>query len=221
MKNLELIIDLIEHPERYDDARVEQILADDEAMQAYDAILETRMAIDHDTAKHVDVDEAWAKFATQNAPLLEAHRTATRRHWHKAAAAIVGVVAMSGVAFAAIHIATQHRLARQAEPVATAATANVPTVASDTTATADGLASGTPTAKPAVRKTFENVGLADMLREIAAYYGMEVEYRNEAVRQLRYYYQWDSASGIKAVVDELNHSERVTLTVDGKKIVVE
>ena len=238
MNNEELIIDLIAHPERYSDQQMQEILSDDEALAAYTALLEARMAIDKSSAEKVDIDAAWRNFAAQNAALLEQHRAtdngklssdATPQNsslhyfltkWRKIAAMFVAAVAVSGLTFAAIHTFTADRQMQKskAETVQkTDANAN----AADTARTVAEKDVAHAEKKPVFKKTFENVALGNMLEEMASYYGMTVEFHNDAARSLRYYYEWDSANDINTVVDELNHSEQVAIAIEGNKIVVE
>lgn len=223
MEKSEIIIDLVEHPERYSDRLMQQILGDEESMQLYAAMLDARMAVDRDEAKCVDVDGAWHKFAAQNAELLERHSAKRQKAvgygWRKMAAMFAGAVAISGIAFAAVHVYNSNRL--QEHAAADVQNAPARNVVGGAQAAADDTMTVAVRPKPAVRKTFENVTLADMLGEIAAYYGMKVEFRNAEARHLRYYYEWDSSRGIDAVIGELNHSEQMSVKVDGKDIVVE
>ena len=223
MEKSEIIIDLVEHPERYSDQQMQQILDDKESMQLYDAMLDARMAVDRDEAKRVDVDGAWYKFAAQNAELLERHSAKRQKAvgygWRKMVAMFAGAVAISGIAFAAIHVYNSNR--PQEHAAADVHKTPARNVASGAQAAAADTMTVTARPKAAVRKTFENVTLADMLGEIAAYYGMQVEFRNTEARRLRYYYEWDSSRGIDAVIGELNHSEQMSVKADGKDIVVE
>ncbi len=249
MNKEELIIDLIAHPERYSDSQMQQILSDDECLAAYTAMLEARMAIDKNTADNIDTDAAWQNFATQHSALLSSHRngglpsadTSTRNgglpsadiptrngglpsaapKWRHIAAIFIGAIALSGIAFAAIHTLTSNR------PTQPTVQADIrPTQQSAATASTDTTRTSTKQdapaeKKPVFQKTFENVNLADMLHEIAAYYGMTVEFRNPSARSLRYYYEWNSATDASSVIDELNQSEQVAITIEGKKIIVE
>ena len=238
MNKEELIIDLIAHPERYSDQQMQEILSDDESLAAYTALFEARMAIDKNSAANVDIDAAWRNFASQNAELLKQHSTVSGtlpsdntqhndpKHyflmkWRKIAAMFVAAVAMSGLAFATIHTLTADRQTHkdgienvQAAPKAVA-TANA-----DTASTAKESATEAEP-KPVFKKTFENVALGDILKEIAQYHGMAVEFRSQDARALRYYYEWDSANDLNTVIDELNHSEQLAIAIEGNKIIVE
>ena len=250
MNNEELIIDLIAHPERYSDQQMQEILSDDETLAAYTALLEARMAIDKGSAEKVDIDAAWRNFAAQNAALLEQHQNgelpsdaALPKHypngeltsdasprpqsfqlfltkWRKIAAMFVAAVAVSGLTFAAIHTFTADRQTQKSK-VETVQKADADANAADTARTVTGKDMAHAEKKPIYHKTFENVTLGNMLEEMARYYGMTVDFRNDAARSLRYYYEWDSANDINTVIDELNHSEQVAIAIEGNKIVVE
>lgn len=240
MNKEELIIDLIAHPERYSDQQMQEILSDDEALAAYSALLEARMAIDKNSAANVDIDAAWRNFAAQNAELLEQHRTATGNgdskstaepqphtmhyllaKWRKIAAMFVAAVAMSGLAFAAIHTFTADHHTQKADIENIQAAPKAGSTADADTASIIKENSAPSEPKPVFKKTFENVALGDILKELAQYYGMTVEFRNQEARSLRYYYEWDSANDLNTVIDELNHSEQVAIAIEGNKIIVE
>lgn len=238
MNNEELIIDLIAHPERYSDQQMQEILSDDETLAAYTALVEARMAIDKGSAEKVDIDAAWRNFAAQNAALLEQHSAtdnvglssdATPQNsslhyflakWRKIAAMFVAAVAVSGLTFAAIHTFTADRQTQKSK-IETVQKADADANAADTARTVTGKDMAHAEKKPIYHKTFENVTLGNMLEEMASYYGMTVEFRNDAARSLRYYYEWDSANDASSVIDELNHSEQVAIAIEGNKIVVE
>lgn len=60
-----------------------------------------------------------------------------------------------------------------------------------------------------------------MLDEMARYYGVTVEYHNTDAKQLRFYYEWNSEDGLNKVLNELNHSQQMSLSLDDNKIIVE
>ena len=231
MNKEELIIDLICHPDRYSDERMQEILSDPESLDIYTAMLDARMAIDRHDAGQVDVDKAWQRFAADNKELLGLHSAKTSSmspnnrsaagKWRKIAAIFIGGVALSGITFTAIHTITADRIKTVDAESAQDATAKAADTVADSTSTAIKEDAGQGNAKPAVHKTFENVPLGDMLQEIAQYYDMSVELRNNDARSLRYYYEWNSTDGVDAVIDELNHSQQVALTVEKNKIIVE
>ena len=132
----------------------------------------------------------------------------------------VAAVAVSGLTFAAIHTFTADRQTQKSK-VETVQKADANANATDTTRAVAGKDEAHAEKRPVFKKNFENVTLGNMLEEMARYYGMTVDFRNDAARSLRYYYEWDSANDASSVIDELNHSEQVAIAIEGNKIVVE
>ena len=70
-------------------------------------------------------------------------------------------------------------------------------------------------------KTFDDVSLETMLGEMAEYYGVKIVFQNQEAKQLRFYYEWNSENSLQSVVDELNHSQQIILSLDNEQLVVE
>lgn len=60
-----------------------------------------------------------------------------------------------------------------------------------------------------------------MLGEMAEYYGVKIVFQNQGAKQLRFYYEWNSENSLQSVVDELNHSQQIILSLDNEQLVVE
>ena len=75
--------------------------------------------------------------------------------------------------------------------------------------------------KEIVHKTFDNVSWETMLGEMAEYYGVKIVFQNQEAKQLRFYYEWNSENSLQSVVDELNHSQQIVLSLDNEQLVVE
>lgn len=213
MEKINQVIDMIEHPEKYSDAQVEEILQDEECRQTYFTMVEMRMAFDKDGAlKNLDVDQEW-----QN--LQGSQKTSySRFSWTKIAASFVGVVLLSGIAVAAIHTYSSRkdskRFAADTMLVSNTSTSNGQKIA-------EKQKNGEEKVKKIIHKTFDNVPLSNMLEEVSKYYGVTVVFRNEEAKLLRFYYEWNSEDDLLKVVDELNHSQQMNLSVEDDKIIVE
>ena len=68
---------------------------------------------------------------------------------------------------------------------------------------------------------FDNQQLDQMLENIAPHYGMQVEFRNEDARALRFYFVWQPDEDLDAVLERLNLFESVNISKEGNTIVVE
>ena len=69
--------------------------------------------------------------------------------------------------------------------------------------------------------TFENQELHIILKELAEHYHVEVSYKNEACKHVRFYLQWDNTQTLNDVVEKINHFEKVHLTLDNQTIIAE
>lgn len=210
MDKITQVIDMMAHPERYSEAQMEQLLQDEECRQTYLTMMEMRMAFDKESVqKATDVDQEWQKFTTK-------HHAGPRLAWRKIAAALAGVVMLSGLTYAAIHFSSH----RQPVPVASADTTQVVVEKNDSISPAQQVE------KPAVKKeiihkTFDNVTMESMLGEIARYYGVKVVFHNEQAKQLRFYYEWNSENTLQQVVDELNQSQQMNISLEDDVLVIE
>ena len=138
------------------------------------------------------VDEEWQKF--------EARHFAPKRRpwgWMQIAAAFIGLLMLSGIAYAAVHIVSSNR-SQQAE------------TAADTTA-ADSI--------PQTR-IFENAPLDEMITEIAQYYNKVADIESEEAHELRLYYKWEPKDALEDVVADLNHFDHVSLAIEDDKLIV-
>lgn len=212
MDKITQVIDMMEHPERYSEAQIAELLQDEECRQTYLTMMEMRMAFDKEaTDNNMDIDEEWQKFAGK-------HPQTSIFSWRKIAASLVGIVMLSGIAFAAIQTFTSHR---QLEEVAVSDTTKVKTTPRDTTSKVSNLVEKTIAKKEVIHKTFDDVTLETMLGEMARYYGVKVVFRNEEAKKLRFYYEWNSENSLQQVVDELNNSQQMNISMDNDELVIE
>ena len=184
--NKQLYRDMQEEPDKYSDQEIEAMM--DEVDQT------------------PDVDEAWQQFDRQHIPSEHPIRT-----WRKIAAILIGILTISGIAIAAIHIVRNHEV----KPVAVSQQpATVETRMPDTH---NHPADTTVSIQPVI---FDNIPFDKMLTEIANYYHAEVVFQNEDARQLRFYFVWYQDQPLEKVVETLNHFESVNMMVDDKKLIV-
>ena len=201
---IRLLLDMHEHPENYTDEQLAAML-DDEMMEQ----LATAKRAMTDIPKP-DVDAEWQRFEqTHFAP-------AKNRRWLKVAAMIAGVLMLSAFTYAAIH-AMRHSVNDKAkEPT------EVVSPAPQTEASVGprlGVAdTAVVVAEPIV---FDNQPLDQMMEQIAPHYGMQVEFRNEDARALRFYFVWQPDEDLNAVLERLNLFESVNISKEGNTIVVE
>jgi ferric-dicitrate binding protein FerR (iron transport regulator) len=201
---IHLLLDMHEHPENYSDEQLAAML-DDEMLEQL--VIAKRAMTD---IPEPDVDAEWQRFE-------QAHFAPVKnRSWLKVAAMIAGVLMLSAFTYAAIH-AVRHNAKDQAKE-------SIETVAPEPqTESAVGPRLGVADSVAVVSEpiVFDNQPLDQMLEKIAPHYGMQVEFRNEDVRALRFYFVWQPDEDLDAVLERLNLFESVNISKEGNTIVVE
>ena len=206
--NIRQLLEMLDNPEAYTEQEIQDIInRDEDTRETYRMMAEAkRSSRQHQANKPIDVDAAWQKFNQKIQPQQHSFG------WMKIAASFIGVLLVSGIAFAAIQIV---RYAQQNTPK-TEEVINTPKPANVTptdTLTTDTIAVPQPI-------IFDNIPLEKMLPEIAAHYDAKVTFVNDEARQLRFRFVWNPQKGIDQVVSDLNQFERLTVTLNDNKIIV-
>jgi hypothetical protein len=199
-EKIELLLEMIEHPEHYTEEEMQKILADEETREYYDLIIK---ADDAYTKSHdVDVDKALQEFETKQLhhfPLA------------KIAAIFIGILLVSGITYAAIVInrsSSDKQSVRKAQIEQVMADKPVKSIDTETTDT-------TTTQK---EQLFDNVELQTILDDISSYYKLKVIYHSDKSRHLRLHFYWDKTKDAETIVESLNHFENVNMTLTDSKI---
>ena len=204
--NIRKLMEMLDNPDAYSEQEICDIIGHDEnTRETYRMMVEIkRSSRRSQNDRPVDVDAAWKRFE-------QTHYQ--RRHsnvWMKVAAGFVGVLFVSGISFAAISAVKHHNERKQAEQQSTRETVITPNAATLESVESDDQ-----------MVVFTNTKLEQILSEVAAYYGVTVEYKSADVRDLRFYYEWNRKAGIESVIDDLNRFAKVNITLNNKKITVE
>ena len=205
---IHLLLDMHEHPENYSDEQLARLLEDEQMAALWQQLVIAKRAMTD--IPEPDVDAEWQRFE-------QAHFAPVKnRSWLKVAAMIAGVLMLSAFTYAAIH-AVRHNAKDQAKE-------SIETVAPEPqTESAVGPRLGVADTATVVTEpiVFDNQPLDQMLEKIAPHYGMQVEFRNEDVRALRFYFVWQPDEDLDAVLERLNLFESVNISKEGSTIVVE
>lgn len=130
------------------------------------------------------------------------------RRWLQTAAIFIGVLMLSGIAFAAVQLvrATSQDKQPQSETVQPIVSGLRPSENDSTML------------KPVV---FENAELKAILGEIATYYNYKVIYKGEDAQHTRLYFTWDKQMPIEDIVETFNQFNRIHITVKDCQLLVE
>ena len=180
------------HPEQYTDEQMDQMLNEVEVSVP-------------------DANEVWQEWK-DSADTTQSHSSFLfHSPWRKIAAMFIGVLILSGIAYAALHIGSN----TDSKPKV-AVTQRKPNVKKVKKTHGFAMA---PTKKAPV--IYNNVELQQIMQCIADGYGVKVVFKNETARTLRFYLQWDSDDTLQDIIDMINHFEKVHLTLSDETITIE
>ncbi len=204
---IKMLLDMQEHPEQFSEQELEQMLSDAEAQELMEATAQLKRAMKNDefSISEQEIEDEWQAFAANHLAEQKPQRT-----WLKIAAMFIGVLFMTGIAFAAIHIIKENTGAqeiKQVEQPVLQQPVSTGTVNNDTIAQTE----------PVI---FDNVTLDSIAKEIADYHHIEVDLQNELAKQLRFYFVWKQDDDLQEVVEKLNMFDHVDMTIENGKLIV-
>ena len=195
-----MLFDMQEHPEKYTDEQIERLLADEDVKDFLRDLAMARMAGKKATPKKVDVDKAWKEFSN-----------GSYRNRMKIAASVVGIIFLSGVAFAAVQngwfkFSTSDKAVE--EKATTEQIVNSKQLVDDslkaiTTEPKDSL-----DMKPVV---FDNAELGTILTQMADFYHVKVEYVNANTQHVRLFFNWNKTKTLEQNLELLNAFDRIQI----------
>lgn len=208
MNKTDRLLQMMEKPQEYTADEWQQILADDECRELYTLMSKTQSAMDvayiEETITEETIDAEWHQLTSR-------HFMFSLSKFRKIAAMLVSVIMLSGIAYAAIHIVRQYQKPTN-EIVTTIKTSNAVTN-TFVNLPADTIAAPQPV-------LYDNVPLEQILADVSSYYHIKVEYRDDAARHYRLFYQWKSEYSLEVFVEMLNNFEALQLQLENDTLFV-
>ena len=206
-EKIKMLLEMQDHPEQFSDEALEQMLNDAEAQELMEATAQLKRAIINDefTVSEQDVEDEWKEFASKHFA-----RQKQRFGWIKIAASVIGILFVTGLTFAAIHM-IRHNTGIQ-EPLPKEQSVRQQAVLAD-----NDQGETTVLAEPVV---FNNVSLDSIAKDIAAWHHIDVDLQNEQASQLRFHFVWRPNDSLQDVIEKLNMFEHVDMTIEDGKLIV-
>lgn len=210
-EKIQMLLDMQEHPENYSEQELKTMLKDPEVRELMEAaeLLKQAMIWENSRKSTVNMDAEWQRFAGQHIA-----DSKPRRGWLKVAAVFLGVLFVSGITFAAIHIvrmvnSQKSQTVQTEQPMTAKASTTIPadTVKTDTIA-------------PKIIR-YDEATLQKILTDMGEYYRLRVELRNEDAKTLRLFFQWNQRQEASKVLEQLNTFERIHLVLNDSTIIAE
>ena len=212
MDKYDLVLDIIEHPEKYTSEQLAEILSEPETRDIYNLLCKTESAIK--SAEEPNVSAEWAKFSSSR--LGHQRRIFS---WLGSRAASITAIAGTSIAAVAAGIAvTVSVINDKPEPIAENTSAATPAVAVSTDTIATKRDSVNVKFAPVM---FEDEPLEKIMKEVAEVYGVEVKFNDTAVASLHLYYKFDPSLPLNEVVEQLNTFEQINIKRNGNVLTVD
>ena len=205
-----MLLDAQEHPEQFTDEVLRQMQDDPEIRALMEATAQGKRALmkHQSVASQEAIDAAWQDFEAKHFP-----KAAKVSILHKVAASFIGLLFISGIAFATIHIVRNYgntvgEDSKSPTQETRITNSHQQTLPADTTVTIP----------PVV---FDNVTLDSILPQIARHYGYTVSFRSDKSKPLRLFLTWNPQDSIQKVTDKLNLFEQIHIVLDEQTMIVE
>lgn len=215
--NIDRLLDALEHPEKYSDDEVEQLLTDPETREVYDILRKT--ADISVPVSEINIDDEWRRFEAKQPKrrplILRWLSFVASRNAAAVVIALVGTLAVVAATIGVTHyFIADKELAQteQTEPqkrtnIANANVAPTDTIPSETTPLPETI-------------VFKGENLERILADIAGYYGATVKFNQDAAKSLKLYFEWDQSLPLNEVVEQLNNFEQINIILTDKVLTV-
>ena len=209
MNKTDLLLQMMEQPQHYTAEEWQEILADVECRELYTLMSKTQSAIyatraDQEVTDDM-IDAEWQRLSDEKQEVRNEKLSLL-----KFAAMFVGILMLSGIAYAAIHIVSHNNGPKAQDEVITnsqSSTSQSQIVKSDTIAAPE-------------PKLYDNVPLGEIFEELSGYYNVKVVYQNEDAPRLRLFYQWKPEYTLEKVVEMLNNFEWIQIQTENDTLFI-
>lgn len=242
----DMLLDLLEHPEKYSETQKDELLGDEEVNELYQQLVETRQSLDFAKSKEEmkmpSIDAEWEKLKdemklkdkiklkeekqqedemSQNAETLQTAKLFPLWSPMRKVAAVAAVLVVSGITFAAIHLVTRSHQAsdkNNTELVASRKDSIQQVSAPQKSNIEEKTDSASLAQLPLV---YENAELQNILTPIAGHFHLQVTYQNESARHIRLFLQLEKNMSLDDIIELMNHFEKVNIRHEGQTLIVE
>lgn len=196
MKDMEQLLRMVERPQDYSDEEIMKLVSDPE-MKAYYELM-------------VSAEAGFAlKRSEEPKVYTRAKLYSLSSRFLKVAAVFIGVILLSGIAFAAYRYVVGEGLSVGGDlesPTQEVRISNSPQQVQTETESV---------------RTFENAELQQILQELSDYYHVGVEFHNEQSRHIRLYTKWDTTAPLQQIIELLNGFDKVSVRLSDNQIIAE
>ena len=172
----------------------------------------------------IDVNTEWERFAIE-------HSIPQRRNWKRIAASTIGIIFISGLAFAATvqlgilpFFGSKEEVETHPKTTHLTATDSIKKVQAERKTVSDSLnrvllhKTDSIPPQPIV---FEDTSLKTIVDAMAAYYHVDVKVLNPVSTHIRLYFKWDRQCSLQQNIELLNAFDRVKVSYSDNTLTIE
>ena len=242
----DMLLDLLEHPEKYSETQKDELLGDEEVNELYQQLVETRQSLDFAKSKEEmkmpSIDAEWEKLKDEMKLKEEKQQKDEMKQkkvmkqkaetqqtaklfplWSpmRKVAAVAAVLVVSGITFAAIHLVTRSHQAsdKNKTELVSSRKDSIQQVSAPQKSNIEEKTDSASLAQfPLV---YENAELQNILTPIAEHFHLQVTYQNESARHIRLFLQLEKNMSLDDIIKLMNHFEKVNIRHEGQTLIVE
>ena len=241
----DMLLDLLEHPEKYSETLKDELLGDEEVNELYQQLVETRQSLDFAKSKEKmkmpSIDAEWEKLQeemkqkeeqqkddmkqkeemSQNAETQQTAKSFPLWSPMRKVAAVAAVLVVSGITFAAIHLVTRSHQPSDKNNTELVAS-HKDSIQQVSAPQKSNIEEKTDSASLAqLPLVYENAELQNILTPIAGHFHLQVTYHNESARHIRLFLQLEKNMSLDDIIELMNHFEKVNIRHEGQTLIVE
>ena len=230
----DMLLDLLEHPEKYSETQKDELLGDEEVNELYQQLIETRQSLDFgklkEEMKMPSIDAEWEKLKEEMKQKEEMSQNAETQQTTKLfplwspmrkVAAVAAVLVVSGITFAAIHLVTRSHQPSDKNNTELVAS-HKDSIQQVSAPQKSNIEEKTDSASLAqLPLVYENAELQNILTPIAGHFHLQVTYQNESARHIRLFLQLEKNMSLDDIIELMNHFEKVNIRHEGQTLIVE
>lgn len=230
----DMLLDLLEHPEKYSETQKDELLGDEEVNELYQQLIEIRQSLDFAKSKEEmklpSIDAEWEKLKEEKQQKEDMNQNAETQQTAKLfplwspmrkVAAVAAVLVVSGITFAAIHLITRsHQASDNSNTELVSSHKN--SIQQVSAPQKSNIEEKTDSASLAqLPLVYENAELQNILTPIAEHFHLQVTYQNESARHIRLFLQLEKNMSLDDIIELMNHFEKVNIRHEGQTLIVE
>lgn len=235
----DMLLDLLEHPEKYSETQKDELLGDEEVNELYQQLVETRQSLDFAKSKEEmkmpSIDAEWEKLKdemklkekqqkeemSQDAETQQTAKLFPLWSPMRKVAAVAAVLVVSGITFAAIHLVTRSHQPSDKNNTELVASHkdSIQQVSAPQKSNIEEKADSASLAQ--LPLVYENAELQNILTPIAGHFHLQVTYQNESARHIRLFLQLEKNMSLDDIIELMNHFEKVNIRHEGQTLIVE